>query len=639
MRHRLFPRLTAAALSLSLLLLPAAQALTVEQAGELLDTYYVDTVPRSVLEQPTVDAMLEALGDPYTEYFTPEEYQAFTDSMSDTSLVGIGIVFTLTEEGLLLDQVLEGSAALEAGMAPGDLIVAVDGNSVLGEDSTVVTGWIQGEEGTTLKVTYLRDGKKKTVTLTRRLVVVPATTSELLDGHIGYIRCTTFGSETVGHFREALEAYGDQANMWIVDLRSNLGGATTAATESAGLFTGPGEMAYLRDGEDYYSAYYQQDASLTLYPAIVLVDEYSASSSEIFASAIRDRGAGIVVGTRTFGKGVAQSVLDRENTPEYFPDGDALKITSHRFFSPAGNTTDQVGVIPDFLVEPEQIADVAYLLSHADPSTDKGPVLRIDQGWRLYVDLEAAATAAYKDAFTALLNAIPDSVSLWIGGEAGSEGWARTTASYVAQLCAVTYTAPFFSDQDASAFYTPLSILKTYGLVNGKDDGAFHPQDTLTRAELCQLLAVALNCTVPANASPFTDVAADAWYAPAVTAMSNMGLVAGTGDGTFRPEDPIDHQQFITILGRLAQWVNLYLYNTAQAMPEGSTNAPGLLAYADWAKPAAWLMSYSQTGFFGNTISLLWDTADSIDPTAATTRDEAACALYRLLSHTDLLPA
>ena len=638
MKRHFFPRLTAAALSLSLLMIPAAQALTLEQAGELIQLVYVDEVPQSVLEQPTISDMIEALGDPYTEYFTSQEYAEFTASMSDTSLVGIGVVFTLTEDGLLLDRVLEGSPALTGGLQGGDLIIKVDGHSVLGEDSDTVTGWIQGKEGTTVSVTYLRGGKEKTVTLTRSLVVVPATTSELVDGHIGYIRCTTFGAETVGHFQEGISAYHDQATVWIVDLRSNLGGSTDAATESAGLFTGVGEMAYLRDGEDNYSAYYHEENSATLYPVIVLVDPYSASASEIFASAIRDRGAGIVVGTRTFGKGVAQTVMDQNSMPEYFPDGDALKVTSHRFYSPSGNTTDQVGVIPNLLVDPEYIADVAYLLAGHDPKADTSNTFRVDLDWQWYVDVDTATSPEYREAFQVLLNAVPDNKNVWFG-TGGSTGWTRASLSEAAEKYGVTYDAPVFPDQDDSRYLTPLSVLKTYRLVNGKEDGAFHPQDTLTRAELCQLLAVALNCTVPVNPSAYNDVAEDAWYKPAVMALSNMGLVTGTGDGTFHPEDTIDHQQFITIMGRLAQRLNLYLYNEARDMPEGATNIVGLMSYADWAKASAWLMSYSQKGFFGNTISLLWASADEIEPTASTTRDEAAYALYRLLSYTGILPA
>lgn len=637
MKYPFFRRLSAGALALSLLTLPAAQALTTEQAAGLLQEVYVDEIPQSVLEQPTVEAMLEALGDPYTEYFTAEEYSYFTSSMTDTSLVGVGIAFTITDEGLLISEVLKDSPAQAGELQAGDLILSVDGRSVLGQERDTLTGWLQGEEGTQVKLTYQREGRKKTVTLTRALVVIPATTGELIDDYIGYISCTTFGPETVGHFKQIIADYGDQATTWIVDLRSNTGGHTDAATDAAGLFTGPGLMAYLRDGADEYSAFYSEEASATIYPVIVLVDQYTASASEIFASAIQDRGAGIVVGTRTFGKGVAQVVMDENSMPDYFPDGDALKITAYRFFSPAGNTCDQVGVIPDLLLPEDQIADVATLLAGSDPMGDNKNTLRVDLGWQWFVDLSLAQDPEWKEAFQTLLDAIPDNKKVWLG--AGSARWTPSSVEEAAEKAGLTYNAPLFPDHDDSDYLTPLSVLKTYDMIHGKDDGNFHPQDTLTRGELCQLLAVALNCTIPDQKSPFTDVAEDAWYKPAITALSSMGLVNGVGNNLFRPEDPIDHQQFITIMARLAQKLNFYFYDTMTQTPAANMEVVGVSDYADWAKPSAWLLSFSQHNYFGEFITYLWASAEKIDPTAATTRDEAICTLYKILSYPEVLPA
>lgn len=639
MKRNSFLRLIAAALSLLLVITPAAQALTVQQAAELIQEFYVDDVPQSVLEQETIESMVSSLGDPYTQYFTPAEYQDFIASMSDTSLVGIGIVFQVTENGLLVNQVLDNSPAQQGGLAEGDLIIAVDDHNVLGADTETITGWIQGNADTPVAITYLREGKKTTVTLTRALVVVPATTTELIDGHIGYIRCTTFGDETVGHFKDGIEACRDQATVWIVDLRSNLGGSTEAATEAAGLFTGPGEMAYLRDGADEYGAYYHADPSVTLYPVIVLVDYYSASASEIFAAAIRDRSAGIVIGTRTYGKGVAQIVLDQTSMPEYFPDGDAIKITAYRFFSPEGNTSDQVGVIPDLMVSPDDTLDIACLLAAGSPGGNTKGYLRADLTWRWYIDLSVATAPENKAVFARLLNAIPDNKKIWLG-TSGPTGWQSTSPAELFELYHLDgYQPPFFFDQDDSDFYTALSVLKTYGMVQGRSDGNFYPQDTLTRAELCQLLAVILNCDVPTNKSPYSDVSDDAWYAPAVIAMSNLGFVKGTGNNQFSPEAPVDHQQFITIMGHLAQWLNLYLYNTAVEMPNDAVNIVGLMEYADWAKPDAWLLSFSQHDLLGRTVTLLWDSADEISPLENTTRDEAAYTIYHLLSFIGILPA
>lgn len=625
----------AAVLILSLLMAPASQALTVEQAAELLDMIYVDELPQLVLEQPTVEKMLEALGDPYTEYFTPEEYAAFNASMSDTSLVGIGVISRQMEDGLHIDTVLEDSPAEKGGMQAGDIIIAVDGHSIVGEDSDTAIGRIRGEEGTSVEVTYHRDGEDVTVLLTRALVVVAATTTELIDDHIGYISCTTFGEDTARHFREGIEKYGNQATVWIVDLRSNTGGITQAAVDAAGCFTGAGTHAYLRDGEDEYSGYYHSEDCLTIYPVIVLMDEYSASSSELFAAAIRDQGAGIVVGTRSFGKGVAQTVLNEDVLPEYFPDGDAIKITSHRFFTPAGNSTDQLGVIPDLLVGEGWAADIAYLLAGTRPISDTSNTLRIDLGWQWYVDLSVAQD--YPEVFQVLLEAIPSTKNLW-QGTGGPDGWERKDIAQIAESAGLDYHAPVFPDQDASSYRSAISILKTYGLLHGKEDGLFHPQDTLSRAELCQMLAGALNCTYPVNESPYSDVSDDAWYAPAVIAMTNMGIVNGAGKGEFHPEEPVDHQQLITIMGRLGQWLNLYLYDSAHEIPAGTLDSANLANYADWAKSSVWLLSFSQKGYFGNPISLLWDRADEIDPTAVSTRDEAAYTLYRLLSYTGALP-
>ena len=635
MKYSRFTRTAAAALSLALLIPQAAQALTPEQCAALLEEFYVDEVPSSVLEQTTVEGMIDALGDPYTTYFTPEEYEAFTASMSDTSLVGIGVVLSFTEEGLLVEEVLSGSPAESGGLKAGDLITAVDSLATAGVDSNIVTGWIQGKEGTTVSITYRREGQEHTVSLLRALVVIPATTSQLLDDHIGYISCTSFGEETVAHFREALETYKDSATAWIVDLRSNPGGRTDAATDAAALFTGEGQMLYLRNGADQYAAYTCEEPSATLYPVIVLVDQSSASASEIFAAAIRDRGAGIVVGTRTFGKGVAQTVLDQESLPELFPEGDAIKITSHRSFSPAGNTADQVGIIPDLLVPSDQTLDVARLLAGSSPTTSTKGYLRLDLYWRWYVELDTAK--AESKAFQTLLEAIPVNKKVWLG--VSGIQWQLSSPEEVAQVTGTPYEPDLFPDQEESDYETALQILKQFGLIHGKDDGLFHPKEKLTRAELCQMLAEALNCTVPTNSCPFTDVPTDAWYARAVTAMSNMGLVMGAGDGTFRPEDPVDHQQLITILARLIQRLNLSFYDCAKNAGEEVCNIVGVMNYAGWAKKSAWLLSYSQKNYLGAPITLLWDFAHDIDPTAHTTREEAAYALYRILSYIEVLPA
>ena len=170
-------------------------------------------------------------------------------------------------------------------------------------------------------------------------------------------------------------------------------------------------------------------------PVIVLVDGGTASASEIFASVVRDENRGIVIGSRTYGKGVAQILLDETVYPGSFTEGDALKVTAYRYFSPNGTTTDRVGVIPDLLVDDAYTADVAYLLSAPAPTGDTSGLLRVDMKWRWYVDLDAAVSETGRPAFAALLEAIPAQTPLWLGTGGATAGkgplpanWRSSTA-------------------------------------------------------------------------------------------------------------------------------------------------------------------------------------------------------------------
>ena len=636
MKKTLFRRLSAAVLAAAMLALPV-QALTAEQAGELPEQYYIDPVSPEVLNQTTIEAMLAALGDPYTQYFTAEEYADFLASLEDGNIVGIGISGTACEEGLLLSVILEDSPAQAAGLLAGDIITEVDGRRVAGEALETVTGWIQGEEGTQVALRYLRDGAEYSLTLTRAPVVIPATTTDLLDGHIGYITCTTFGSDTAGHMEDGITTYGSQVDHWIVDLRGNGGGLTQAAVDSVGLFAGAATVGCLRDGQDRYYAFASEGEAKTIEPLIVLSDPYTASSSELFSKAVGDLGCGIVIGERTYGKGVAQTLLDQSNFPEYFEDGGALKITTDRFFSNKGATNDVVGVIPDLLVPAGLADDVAYLLSATAPTSDTSGYYRVDLEWRWYIDKDLAARPEWADAMEALLEALPSTAKVW-EGTGGSTGWQSTSVEKIARDTGVTVTDRSFTDTADSPYAQAIDLLATYDILSGTGNGAFEPEGTLTRAQLCSLLAQALNCTVPSGESAFSDVPMDSWYGPAVNALARMGLVSGVGDGTFRPDDPVNHEQFISVLGRLAQYLNIHFYEDAKAMPADATKVVSLLDYSAWARDEVWLLALSQQGYFGNTISLLWDDLENIQPQGATTREEAAALLYQVLVYTDVFP-
>ena len=638
MAHRRFVRPLAVTLALTLSLTSAASALTPDQAGTLLKDYYIDDVPQSVLEQPTVQQMVEALGDPYTQYFTAEEYAQFLGTMEDINVVGIGVSVLTTLEGLLIQRVYEDTPAARGGLQSGDLIVEINGTAITADNLMLAATWLQGEECTQVKVGFLRDNAKHTVTLTRQAVTIPATYSELWDGHIGYIDCDTFGGDTLDHFLDGIETYGDQADHWIVDLQGNGGGEINAAMSSAACFTGPALMTYMLDGSGQIGSYGSNMENQTIYPVIVLTDGDTASASELFAAAVRDNNAGILVGGRTYGKGVAQSVFDQESLPDYFPDGDALKITTYRLYSASGSTAQTVGLLPHLLVDPDIAADVAVLLSSTSTSGSTEGSLRIDFGWRWYVDLDTALSEEYRDAFTALLEALPTTVRI-LEGTGGVEGWADTDAAALAEKYGLTdYEARTFSDIADSPYYTQIRLLATYGILKGDGTGAFRPEDGLTRAQLCALLAQALQCTPYTGTSRFSDVSDDSWYASAVNTLASMGLVTGVGGGRFDPDAPVDHQQFITIMGRLARKLNLFLDLSVAEMPADTASSSALSGYADWAKESVWLLALSQQGLLGNTINLLWEPLEDIDPAAAATREEAAALTCTLLNYIGILP-
>ena len=628
MAHKPFVRPLALTLALTLTLTPAASALTTDQARELLTDFYIDDVPQAVLDQPTVQQMVEALGDPYTSYFTAEEYALFNGSMQDSDLVGVGISALITQEGVLIQRVYEDAPAAEGGLQVGDLIVAVDGKDTTGASAALASGWLQGEEGTQVEITYLRDGVEHTLTLTRRPVTIPATYSELWDGHIGYIDCDTFGSETLEHFLDGIETYGSQADHWIVDLRGNGGGAVNAAMSVAACFSGPGLTTYFQDGTGKFTPYGSELEQQTAAPVLVLTDGDTASASELLSSILRDREVGLLIGGRTYGKGVAQQVFDQAVLPDYFPDGDAMKITSFRLYSVEGTTADTIGVFPHLLVDPNLAPAVAVLLSEPAPTGSTQGTVRVELGGTWYVDLDTALSEDYRPAFTALLEALPETA---VVTEGSGNSWANTSASALAEQYDLADYAPrTFSDIADSPYREEIQLLATYGVLQGDGTGTFQPAGELTRAQLCALLAQALHCHPYTGESQFSDVAADIWYASPVNALAKMGLVEGVGDGRFDPDAPVDHQQFITLMARLGRRLNLSLDLTAASIPGDALEAPQLAAYAGWARESVWLL--------GETASLLWAEPEAIDPTATTTRGEAAFLTASLLVQTGILP-
>lgn len=650
-------RLIALLAALCLLTVPAG-ALTAQQAGELLEQYYIDEVPEQVLAQSTIEEMLAALGDPYTDYYSAQEYADFLTTMEDTAIVGVGIRSWYLPQGVELTQVAPDSPAQEAGLRPGDLIVAIDGHDTRGADSADLDGWMHGGAGTQVTMTVLREGETFLVTMTRREVVFPTVTLDRVEDRIGWITCSAFGSSTFRHFYEIITEYDGQVDEWIVDLRGNGGGDVLAALFSAGCFGGTGSGAYLRSGEGSYSGYlfrpelirelgyydgeltgFSERGCLTEHSVHVLVDEDTASASELFCAVIRDSGAGLIIGGRTYGKGVAQSLFsaDEEELAEYFADGDAMKITTQRVFSARGATYDHIGILPHILVDADMADEVAALLAAPLEEGDTllvlgnltGGVSRLTDAMAIPMDrVRQTENAA---AVSALLSGLP--ATAWCGVETDGE-LEQITPAQAAGLAGVETDIFSFSDDGESGRSMILRALGLYGVVDGVGDGSFRPKEELTRSQLCALLAKALRCPA-AESAGFADVPRDAWYAPYVDALAAMGLIEGDEDGLFRPERTVSHQEFLVTLSRAAKWLDMDYYELSRRdgiygdqLPDEETLEELLGGYARWAREEVYLCRGG----------LAWDDPVEIEPAAATTREEAAAAVYNLLSLSGAIP-
>ena len=614
--------LLALCLALSLTAVPAS-ALELEEAKELLALHYVDGLAPEILEMGSLDEILEAIGDPYTFYMTPEQYEAFNTSVNGQTVVGIGATAeTAFNGGYRIMSILPDSPALEAGLQPGDIIVEVDGTQLTAE--TDPRAYIGGLEGTQVVIAVLREGERLEFTITRRAVSIPIVTYEQR-GSAGYIKCTSFGSSTADTFAEAIGEMGDQTAVWIVDLRSNPGGDSNATASAAGYFIGTGTMLYFRDGSGRYQYTYTMPGfpDLTDDPVIVLTSEHSASGSELFAGDMRAYGAGIALGQRTFGKGTAQIVLEESNC-SYMVDGEAMKITAYRFFAPDGATNHIVGVLPTLLISPENTEAAALLLSCPAPSSPKNHQ-KIDlAGPAVYVSLDQALEEENAPAFTELLESLPPSAQVrYSTGKSWQSCDPVAPAALAKELGLKGFVSRTLPDAEGSQYAWEINTLATYGLLSGYDDGLFHPGDSVTRAQFCAMAAAALNLP-DGKPGRFPDVKEGSWYAGAVSAMADMGFISGYGDGRFGPDDTISYQEMVAILSKVAAWASMDGYYLNQD-PLTLQDALTYSGYAGWAQiPARNLDQLS---------ALLEDAS----PAAPGSREVSAATLCRLMQSIHLI--
>ena len=293
---------------------------------------------------------LDGVGDPYTQYFDRLALEAFRERV-EGAYVGIGVLVLEDAETmtLIVAQAFSGSPAAEAGLLPGDKIVEVDGENVVGRPTAETMSMIRGPEATSVNITIYRpyENETFTVSIVRARITVPSVFHEMMPNQTGYIRIEGFDDATRGQFSIALADLLEQGiEGLILDLRNNPGGGLHVVTHIANYFVPEGVVAYTVDASGRRQDFNSTAEYLGI-PLVVLINGRSASASELLSGAIQDTGVGVLVGEQTFGKGIVQHLRN-------LSDGSAIKVTVAKYFTPNGTSIHGVGVAPDYVVEMDE---------------------------------------------------------------------------------------------------------------------------------------------------------------------------------------------------------------------------------------------------------------------------------------------
>lgn len=324
------------------------------QIRNALKTYYYEEVDENVLLEGAVAGMAASLQDPYTVYYTKEQMQKILEipKKTEETYVGIGVSIITDENGLVtIVEPFSGSPAYEAGMKQGDKIIAVNDEDVTAlRDETAIVNMIKGPENTTVRVTVFRpsEGKSIDFELVRKKITYQYNIrSEVLDGDIGYIRLISFMDDKIDQeFKKQLNNLLDQnIKGLVIDVRDNPGGYYNKVVKiSDRLLPDGGVIVYTEDRNKKVEKVFSADGAQLDIPLAILVNENSASASEILAGAIKDHKKGAIVGIKTFGKGLVQDLKPLD-------DGSGIKITVSRYFTPSGVCIHGTGIEPDIVVE------------------------------------------------------------------------------------------------------------------------------------------------------------------------------------------------------------------------------------------------------------------------------------------------
>ena len=325
---------------------------------KIVQDNYVEPVESKKLIYGSLRGMLSAL-DPYSTFFTPEEFKEFTTE-THGEFGGLGIEITMENHKLIIVSPIEDTPAYKAGLKPGDVIIEIDGEPTEKMTLFQAVKKLRGKPGTKVTITIWRKGVEKPfkVTITRAIIKIKSVkTKELEDGKIGYIRLTQFQENSAEDFEKALQKFKNKEGI-IIDLRNNPGGLLSVAVRIADMLLPKGDLIVYTEGrtkrsnEKFYSI--GEPIIPTDIPIVVLVNKGSASASEILTGALMDNERALSVGDKTFGKASVQTLIP-------LPDGSGIKLTTAHYYTPSGKLIMNKGITPDIVVKVSEEEEIERL--------------------------------------------------------------------------------------------------------------------------------------------------------------------------------------------------------------------------------------------------------------------------------------
>lgn len=319
---------------------------SLDEVYQLLQKNYDGKLDNNAVLDGLKAGLARSTGDPYTEYFNPEQAKDFDEGLSG-SFTGIGAELGKDKESIVIISPISGFPAEKAGLKPKDVIVAIDGQTVNDISISDAVKRIRGPKDTKVKLKVAREGKLLEFEITRDNINIPSVKSEIINGNIGYMRISRFSEDTAQLAQQGADQF-KQANVKgiILDVRGDPGGLLSSAVDVASLWLPQGKTVLSERRDSIVVRNYQATGGdiLAGIPTVVLVDDGSASASEIVAGALKDNGAATLIGVKTYGKGSVQQI-------ERLPGGAMLKVTIARWYTPGGRNIDKQGIEPDKAVK------------------------------------------------------------------------------------------------------------------------------------------------------------------------------------------------------------------------------------------------------------------------------------------------